>query len=81
MVVEEKLEVWWSPEQVVLWLKRTYPDNQEMQVSHETIYLLLFVQGKGALPRELTDCLPTGRAYRRPKTNGHRREKDGLLIR
>jgi IS30 family transposase len=67
-VVEEKLELWWSPEQVVLWLKRTYGDNQEMHVSHETIYLSLFVQGKGALRRELAQCLRTGRAYRRPKT-------------
>jgi len=67
-VVEEKLADWWSPQQVVLWLKRTYPGNQEMQVSHETIYLSLFVQGKGALRRELTECLGTGRAYRRPKT-------------
>ena len=67
-VVEEKLAEWWSPQQVVLWLKRTYPDDQEMQVSHETIYLSLFVQGKGALRRELTECLRTGRAYRRPKT-------------
>jgi IS30 family transposase len=39
-----------------------------MQVSHETIYLSLFVQGKGALRRELTQCLRSGRAYRRPKT-------------
>ncbi len=68
MVVEEKLEDWWSPQQVARWLKRTYPDHQEMRVSHETIYLSLFVQGKGALRRELTDCLRTGRAYRRPKT-------------
>jgi len=67
-VVEEKLGEWWSPQQVVLWLKRTYPDNQEMRVSHETIYLSLFVQGKGGLRRELTECLRTGRAYRRPKT-------------
>ena len=67
-VVEEKLSEWWSPEQVVLWLKRTYGDDLEMWVSHETIYLSLFVQGKGALRRELTDCLRTGRAYRRPKT-------------
>ena len=66
-VVEEKLGEWWSPQQVVLWLKRTYPDNQEMRVSHETIYLSLFIQGKGALRRELTECLRTGRAYRRPK--------------
>ena len=67
-VVEEKLGLWWSPQQVVLWLKRTYPEDQEMWVSHETIYLSLFIQGKGALRRELTDCLRTGRAYRRPKT-------------
>ncbi len=67
-VVEEKLGEWWSPEQVVLWLKRTYPDRPEMIVSHETIYLSLFIQGKGALRRELTECLRTGRAYRRPKT-------------
>ena len=68
MVVEEKLGEWWSPQQVVLWLKRTYPDDQEMYVSHETIYLSLFVQGKGGLRRELTECLRTGRAYWRPKT-------------
>ena len=84
MVVEEKLEEWWSPEQVVLWLKRTYPDNQEMQVSDETIYLSLFVQGKGALRRELTDCLRTGRAYRRPKTkrapSGKGRIVDPVMI-
>jgi len=67
-VVEEKLGLWWSPQQVARWLRRTYSDNQEMQVSHETIYLSLFIQGKGALRRELTDCLRTGRAYRRPKT-------------
>ena len=53
---------------MVLWLKRTYGDDQEMWVSHETIYLSLFVQGKGALRRELTECLRTGRAYRRSKT-------------
>ncbi len=67
-MVEEKLEEWWSPEQVARWLRRTYPEDQEMQVSHETIYLSLFIQGKGALRRELAQCLRTGRAYRRPKT-------------
>ena len=46
VVVEEKLSELWSPQQVVLWLKRTYPDHPEMQVSHETIYLSLFVQAK-----------------------------------
>jgi len=67
-VVEDKLEAWWSPEQVARWLRRTYPSDEEMQVSHETIYLSLFIQGKGALRRELAQCLRTGRAYRRPKT-------------
>ena len=67
-VVEEKLAEWWSPQQVARWLRRSYPDNQEMYVSHETIYLSLFVQGKGALRRELAQSLRTGRAYRRPKT-------------
>ncbi len=67
-LVEDKLEEWWSPQQVACWLRRTYSDNQEMWVSHETIYLSLFVQGKGALRRELAQCLRTGRAYRRPKT-------------
>ena len=66
-IVEEKLEDWWSPQQVARWLRRSYPDNQEMYVSHETIYLSLFVQGKGALRRELAQSLRTGRAYRRPK--------------
>ena len=67
-LVEDKLEEWWSPQQVACWLRRSYSDNQEMWVSHETIYLSLFVQGKGALRRELAQCLRTGRAYRRPKT-------------
>ena len=66
-VVEDKLEEWWSPEQVAHWLRRSYPDHQEMWVSHETIYLSLFIQGKGALRRELAESLRTGRAYRRPK--------------
>ncbi len=61
-MVEDKLEEWWSPEQVARWLKRSYPEDQEMWVSHETIYLSLFIQGKGALRRELTQCLRTGRA-------------------
>ena len=67
-LVEEKLEEWWSPQQVARWLVRSYPDAQEMRVSHETIYQSLFIQGKGALRRELAQCLRTGRAYRRPKT-------------
>jgi len=67
-VVEEKLTEWWSPQQISGWLTDTYPGVQEMRVSHETIYLSLFVQGKGALRHELTRCLRTHRAIRRPAT-------------
>ena len=52
----------WSPEQIAGWLKRTYPVEPQKQVSHETIYRSLYVQGRGALRRELTACLRTGRA-------------------
>ena len=67
-VVEEKLAQWWSPQQISGWLKEAYPGVEEMWVSHETIYLSLFVQGRGALRHELTRCLRTRRAIRRPVT-------------
>ncbi len=66
-VVEEKLEGWWSPRQISRWLCEAYPLDEEMQVSHETIYQSLFIQGKGALRKELWRCLRTGRATRRPQ--------------
>jgi len=66
-VVEEKLEDWWSPGQISDWLTDTYPDTEEMQVSHETIYQSLFIQGKGSLRKELWRCLRSGRATRRPQ--------------
>ena len=66
-LVEDKLELRWSPQQISRWLKRTYPGSQEMHVSHETIYLTLFIQARGGLKRELTQHLRTRRANRRPK--------------
>ena len=66
-VVEEKLEDWWSPRQISEWLTEAYPDNQEMRVSHETVYQSLFIQGRGALRKELWRCLRSGRATRRPQ--------------
>ena len=66
-VVEEKLAEWWSPTQISSWLVKEYPDDEEMHVSHETIYQSLFVQGRGALRKELWRCLRTGRAVRRPQ--------------
>jgi IS30 family transposase len=68
-VVEAKLELRWSPEQISGWLSVTYPDDPEMQVSHETIYLSLFVQSRGALRKELTRYLRRGQVNRRPR--GH----------
>jgi transposase, IS30 family len=57
----------YSPEQIAGVLATTYPDRSEMQVSHETIYKALYVQGRGELRRELAKCLRTGRALRKPR--------------
>jgi len=57
----------YSPEQIAGVLATTYPDRPEMQVSHETIYKALYVQGRGELRRELTTYLRTGRAPRKPR--------------
>ena len=69
VVVEQKLELRWSPQQISGWLVRAFPDDPEMRVSHETIYLSLFVQSRGALRKELTRFLRRGHASRRPR--GH----------
>ena len=66
-VVEEKLELEWSPEQISGWLVESFPDEPEMRVSHETIYLSLFVQARGALRKELAHHLRTRRSSRRPR--------------
>ena len=66
-VVEEKLSLWWSPAQISVWLESEYRDDEEMRVSHETIYQSLYVQGRGALRKELWRALRTARAVRRPQ--------------
>lgn len=66
-VVEGWLVKRWSPEQIALRLRLDYPDDPEMWVSHETIYQSLYVQARGALRKELTACLRTGRARRKPR--------------
>jgi IS30 family transposase len=57
----------WSPEQISARLRIDFPDDPSMRISHEAIYQSLFVQGRGALARELTACLRTGRALRVPR--------------
>ena len=72
--VQGKLEEDWSPEQVSRRLAAEFPDDPEMRVSHETICQALYVQGRGALRRELTRHLRTGRSLRKPRrTEGGRR--------
>jgi transposase, IS30 family len=65
--VQQDLEDKWSPEEIAARLKVDFPDDEWMRASHETIYRSLFIQGKGALRKELTVCLRTGRALRRPR--------------
>jgi IS30 family transposase len=72
-IVAQKLRRFWSPEQIAGWLKRMYPDDENDQVSHETIYRSLFVQARGALKKELLQYLRSKRAMRRSK---HKSLKD-----
>ncbi len=64
--VEDKLVLRWSPQQISGWLKHTYPDTEAMHLSHETIYLTLFIQARGGMKHQLTQYLRTRRANRKP---------------
>jgi len=78
------LRALWSPQQIAARLIRDYPDDLSMRVSHETIYRTLFVQARGTLRKELTACLRSGRAQRRPRLrlerSGAGRLRDVVLI-
>ncbi|MDV9202766.1 IS30 family transposase, partial [Streptomyces sp. Wh19] len=63
----------WSPEQIAHRLKSDFPEDETMRISHEAIYQALYVQGRGALKRELVTCLRTGRALRVPRARSRRR--------
>src|SRR5664279_4205309 len=65
----------WSPQQISHRLRLDFPDDASMRVSHEAIYQSLFIQGRGALRRELSACLRTGRALRVPRARAHSRGK------
>ncbi len=62
----------WSPQQISQRLRRDFPDDGAMRISHEAIYQALYVQGRGTLRRELTACLRTGRALRVPRARSRR---------
>jgi IS30 family transposase len=73
----------WSPEQISNRLRVEFPDDESMRISHEAIYQSLYVQGRGALRRELTACLRTGRALRVPRARARRGKQfvtDEILI-
>jgi IS30 family transposase len=73
----------WSPGQISARLRLDFPDDESMRISHEAIYQSLYVQGRGALRRELTACLRTGRALRVPRARSRRGKgflSDEILI-
>lgn len=85
-IVADKLQLEWSPYQVAGWLKRTHPQDETRQVSHETIYRTLFIQARGALKKELLQHLRRTRGMRRSrhytqKTADHGRITETVSIR
>src|SRR5277367_6328002 len=85
-IVARKLILNWSPEQISGWLKRRYPTNESMRVSHETIYRSLFIQARGVLKKELVQHLRSERLMRRSRHaraggKSHGRIVDAISIR
>ena len=78
-LVAKKLRLEWSPEQIAGWLKRTYPDDENYHVSHETIYRSLFIQARGALKKELLKHLRRTRAMRRSRHHTQKRSDHGRI--
>jgi IS30 family transposase len=78
-IVADKLQVQWSPEQIAGWLRRTYPDDERYQVSHETIYRSLFIQARGALKKELLEHLRRTRVMRRSRHHTQKTDNHGRI--
>ena len=72
---ERRWSIAWSPEQIASRLPLDFPEDETMRISHEAIYQSLYVQGRGALRRELTACLRTGRVLRLPRARTRTRGK------
>jgi len=79
-IVAGKLQGQWSPEQIAGWLKRTYPDGETFQVSHETIYRSLFIQARGALKKELLQHLRRTRVMRRSRYHTQKTDNHGRIL-
>lgn len=78
-IVASKLRVQWSPQQIAGWLKRAYPNNGSLWVSHETIYRSLFIQARGALKKELLEHLRRTRAMRRSRHHTQKQDNHGRI--
>ena len=78
-IVAKKLRGLWSPEQIAGWLKHAYPDDENYQVSHETIYRSLFIQARGALKKELLQHLPRTRVMRRSRHHTQKTDTHGRI--
>ena len=79
-LVAEKLRQDWSPEQIAGWLRQTFPEDERVHVSHETIYRSLFIQARGVLKRELLRHLRSQRTLRRARTATRSGQHRGQIV-
>ena len=79
-VVAEKLQEDWSPEQIAGWLRHTFPEDERVHVSHETIYRSLFIQARGVLKQELRRHLRSQRTLRRARTATRTGQHRGQIV-
>jgi IS30 family transposase len=79
-LVASKLMLDWSPEQISGWLKQSYPDDESLRVSHETIYRTLFLQARGALKQELVRHLRSQRRIRRSRHSSIHGHSQGKIV-
>jgi IS30 family transposase len=77
--VADKLQQHWSPEQIAGWLRRTYPNDRNRHVSHETIYRTLYIQARGALKKELLAHLRRTRVMRRSRHHTQKTDNHGRI--
>lgn len=79
-LVAQKLQSFWSPEQIAGWLKTEYPGQEHKQVSHETIYKSLYIQARGALKQELLQHLRRPRVLRRSRHHTQKTPTHGRIL-